>query len=120
MVSVEVTFVCVLSACNLVDILINAVVSDEGPRYNLDPAMAFSASEVLKDDGDSSIWLAPDGQTSWFTIDLQQTAPVRLFKLRNTQNDQYKDRGTRKYMIETSLDKITWVRVAAGELQDDL
>ena len=91
----------------------DASISSEGSSYtdaNLD---IFPASKVLADDGDQwaingGIWLTPNGETSWFILDLLGEYTLEYFNIKNTRNADYNDRGTNTFKIEVSADQITW------------
>ena len=75
---------------------------------------------MLVDDGDAqgSIWLSPEGRTSWFVMDLQKLYSVTSFSIKNTQNAQYKDRWTTTFRVSVSTDNSgsSWQNAAEGTL----
>ena len=83
------------------------ITADGGSRKNFPP------SKVLDDDGDGQdhIWLSPDGTTSWFTMDLHVARSVYAFQIRNTFNDDNRNRATTKFRIDGSVDNTKWQTV---------
>jgi hypothetical protein len=77
----------------------------------------FHPNEVLGDDGDYKTWLCPDRTSCWVTIDLGSVkTAVSSFRMKNTRNRGYHDRGTKNYKIETSTDNTNWSTAATGSL----
>jgi hypothetical protein len=77
----------------------------------------FHPNEVLGDDGDYKTWLCPDRATCWITMDLGSVKTnVGSFRMKNTRNRGYNDRGTKNYKIETSTDNTNWSTAATGSL----
>lgn len=54
--------------------------------------------------GDWSFWLAPDGASGEFTVDLIDPATISRVSLQNTANRGIADRGTARFLLLGSLD----------------
>ncbi len=67
--------------------------------------------------GDWSFWLAPDGETGEFTVDLLQPETINRVMLQNTRNRRNGDRGLREFMVLVSDDAVSFHEVCRGELQ---
>ena len=77
---------------------------------------------MLADDGDQhgSIWLAPNGENSWFVLDMGSLQSVSGFSIRNTNNANYGDRWTTDFQISVSADNAVWLDAASGTLEKSI
>lgn len=66
--------------------------------------------------GDWSFWLAPDGESGEFTVDLLQAEKISRISLQNTNNRGNDDRGTENFVLLGSLDNKTFFPLTDGEL----
>jgi len=66
--------------------------------------------------GDWSFWLAPDGESGEFTVDLLQSETIGRVSLQNTNNRGNNDRGTESFVLLGSLDNKTFFPLTDGEL----
>ncbi|HEY1122178.1 MAG TPA: discoidin domain-containing protein, partial [Haloferula sp.] len=66
--------------------------------------------------GDWSFWLAPDGESGEFTVDLLQAEEIGRVSLQNTNNRGNNDRGTENFVLLGSLDNKTFFPLTDGEL----
>jgi len=66
--------------------------------------------------GDWSFWLAPNGSSGSFTVDLQKVETISRIELQNTRNRFYGDRGIEKFKLEVSLDGKTFTPLLEGSL----
>ncbi|MCW1883550.1 discoidin domain-containing protein [Luteolibacter flavescens] len=66
--------------------------------------------------GDWSFWLAPDGESGEFTVDLLQPEMVGRISLQNTSNRGINDRGVASFALLGSLDNKSFFPLAEGEL----
>ena len=66
--------------------------------------------------GDWSFWLAPDGESGEFTVDLLQPEKIGRVSLQNTNNRGNNDRGTESFLLLGSIDNKTFFPLTDGEL----
>ena len=66
--------------------------------------------------GDWSFWLAPDGESGEFTVDLLQAEKIGRISLQNTNNRGNDDRGIESFVLLGSLDNKTFFPLTDGEL----
>lgn len=66
--------------------------------------------------GDWSFWLAPDGESGEFTVDLLGTETVGRLSLQNTNNRGIDDRGTAEFEAFGSLDNKEFFPLTGGDL----
>jgi hypothetical protein len=66
--------------------------------------------------GDWSFWLAPDGESGEFTVDLLQPERVGRVSLQNTNNRGNNDRGTESFALLGSPDNKHFFPLTDGEL----
>jgi len=66
--------------------------------------------------GDWSFWLAADGESGEFTVDLLQSETIGRVSLQNTNNRGNNDRGTESFVLLGSLDNKTFFPLTDGEL----
>jgi hypothetical protein len=66
--------------------------------------------------GDWSFWLAPDGESGEFTVDLLRPERIGRISLQNTGNRGIGDRGTASFEVFGSLDNRTFIPLTRGEL----
>jgi len=66
--------------------------------------------------GDWSFWLAPDGESGEFTVDLLRPESITRLSLQNTRNRGIDDRGTARFEAFGSLDNKRFFPLVAGEL----
>lgn len=66
--------------------------------------------------GDWSFWLAPDGESGEFTVDLLRAEGIGRISLQNTHNRGIDDRGTDEFEAFGSLDNKTFFPLATGSL----
>jgi hypothetical protein len=66
--------------------------------------------------GDWSFWLAPDGESGEFTVDLLRAETIGRLSLQNTRNRGIDDRGTAHFEAFGSLDNKRFVPLVDGEL----
>lgn len=88
----------------LPDFSVNNVI--DGQNVN-NPQFGTVAQDVFGDSatsGSASYWLTPDGAGpgSFFTLDLGQSDPIGSFRIANTRNSGYGDRGTLSFSILAS------------------
>jgi len=67
--------------------------------------------------GDWSFWLAPDGETGEFTVDLLRPEMINRVVLQNTRNRRNGDRGLKEFAILVSEDGVTFDQVFQGEMK---
>ena len=67
--------------------------------------------------GDWSFWLAPDGQTGEFTVDLGQPEWINRVAMQNTRNRKNGDRGMRGFVLMVSEDGTSFREVLREELR---
>jgi len=67
--------------------------------------------------GDWSFWLAPNGDSGEFTVDLLDDLLIGRIELQNTRNRTYGDRGFREISIQVSSDNQSFREIFRGELQ---
>ena len=97
---------------------LDIAVLSEGPAYDAQ----FPAQKVLADDGDQqdSIWLTPNGENSWFVLDMGSLQSVSGFSIRNTNNANHGDRWTTDFQISVSADNAIWLDAASGTLEESI
>jgi hypothetical protein len=119
-------------------VAVDASVSSQSPPHLPTAEVDFGASHVLADDGDEwgHIWICSDTGSSddssdgssgegggeggvdggcWFELKLLRPMSLASFKLRNTHNAAYNDRGTLSYKVELAADSNrAWVTAATG------
>lgn len=66
--------------------------------------------------GDWSFWLAPDGESGEFTVDLLRAETIGRLSLQNTRNRGIDDRGTARFEAFGSLDNKHFFPLVDGEL----
>lgn len=66
--------------------------------------------------GDWSFWLAPDGQSGEFTVDLLRTETISRISLQNTRNRGIDDRGTAAFEAFGSLDNRSFFPLVSGDV----
>lgn len=66
--------------------------------------------------GDWSFWLAPDGESGEFTVDLLRPETIGRLSLQNTHNRGIDDRGTAAFEAFGSLDNKSFFHLVTGEL----
>jgi ferric-dicitrate binding protein FerR (iron transport regulator) len=66
--------------------------------------------------GDWSFWLAPNGDSGEFTVDLLQSEEIGRIELQNTRNRTHGDRGLRDFSILGSEDGVTYQEIVQAEL----
>lgn len=66
--------------------------------------------------GDWSFWLAPDGESGEFTVDLIDSETIARVALQNTGNRGMDDRGTQAFELFGSLDNKVFFPLVAGTL----
>ena len=66
--------------------------------------------------GDWSFWLAPDGESGEFTVDLLHLETVSRVSLQNTSNRAIDDRGVEKFILLGSEDNRTFTPLTEGGL----
>lgn len=66
--------------------------------------------------GDWSFWLAPDGESGEFTVDLLRPETIGRVSLQNTNNRGNDDRGTESFVLLGSLDNKAFFPLTEGEL----
>jgi hypothetical protein len=66
--------------------------------------------------GDWSFWLAPDGESGEFTVDLLRAEAIGRVSLQNTNNRGIDDRGTAEFQAFGSLDNKSFFPLVAAEL----
>jgi hypothetical protein len=66
--------------------------------------------------GDWSFWLAPDGESGEFTVDLLGTEIIGRLSLQNTNNRGIDDRGTAEFEAFGSLDNKEFFPLTGGDL----
>lgn len=66
--------------------------------------------------GDWSFWLAPDGESGEFTVDLLRPEKIGRVSLQNTNNRGNNDRGTEHFVLLGSHDNKTFFPLTDGEL----
>ncbi|BCX49299.1 hypothetical protein HAHE_32070 [Haloferula helveola] len=66
--------------------------------------------------GDWSFWLAPDGESGEFTVDLIDTTSISRVSLQNTTNRSIDDRGIGRFEILGSLDNKHFEPLVEGTL----
>jgi len=66
--------------------------------------------------GDWSFWLAPDGESGEFTVDLLGTETIGRLSLQNTNNRGIDDRGTAEFEAFGSLDNKEFFPLTGGDL----
>ncbi len=69
--------------------------------------------------GDTSFWLLPNNQNGYVTIDLQKLFMVKQFKVQDTHNRTYYDRGTNAFRISLSVDDVNYVTVVTSSFTND-
>jgi len=67
--------------------------------------------------GDWSFWLAPNGDSGEFTVDLLTAQSIARIDLQNTRNRIYGDRGIREIQILTSTDGTHFHEILRTELK---
>lgn len=97
---------------------VKAVMRMQGPVLS----SKFSAENVLTDealgfaDKGEKVWLCPDGDSSWFILDLGCIRDVGGFEMRNATCYEPDDRSTTEYTIESSVDSRSWTVVVSSKL----
>lgn len=66
--------------------------------------------------GDWSFWLAPNGESGEFTVDLMAVTEIGRIELQNTRNRTHGDRGLHKFAILVSPDNVEFREIFRGEL----
>jgi hypothetical protein len=66
--------------------------------------------------GDWSFWLAPNGESGQFTVDLLEPTRIGRIELQNTRNRTYGDRGLHGFIALVSDDNQIFREILAGEL----
>lgn len=66
--------------------------------------------------GDWSFWLAPDGDSGEFTVDLLKAEKIGRISLQNTSNRGIDDRGTAEFEAFGSLDNKSFFPLVSGSL----
>ncbi|MGB6221398.1 discoidin domain-containing protein [Haloferula sp.] len=66
--------------------------------------------------GDWSFWLAPDGESGEFTVDLLGVETVSRISLQNTGNRSINDRGIDSFILMGSLDNQNFFHLTEGSL----
>lgn len=66
--------------------------------------------------GDWSFWLAPDGESGEFTVDLLRPESIARLSLQNTSNRGIDDRGTARFEAFGSLDNKRFFPLVTGDL----
>ncbi len=67
--------------------------------------------------GDWSFWLAPNGESGEFTVDLLEKNTIGRVELQNTRNRTHGDRGLRAISIQVSDDNLAFREVLQAELR---
>ncbi len=67
--------------------------------------------------GDWSFWLAPNGDSGEFTLDLLDSFIIGRIELQNTRNRTHGDRGFCEISIQVSSDNQSFREIFRGELQ---
>ena len=67
--------------------------------------------------GDWSFWLAADGDSGSFTLDLEETHTISRIELQNTRNRHYGDRGMERFEVAVSVDGERFAPLLKGRME---
>ncbi len=89
-----------------------------GPHGNVFPPSTLTDGRLndTGSPGDWSFWLAPNGESGEFTVDLLTAQAIARIDLQNTRNRIYGDRGFREIRILTSTDGANFQEILRTEL----